>query len=344
MPVTLKDIAEKAGVSKPVVSAVLNNRSKNSRVGKATRKRILDLAKELHYIPNTAAQSLTTKETKCVHVVLPSFKFFEVEHNAHMVSSLQAYLYERGYKLQVTSLQYALQDDRLIETINADGIVYFYWGAKGELVEQMQKLEVPVIVVNAKYDAGNASNVYLDEGAGLYDLFKKIVAAGHKDITFVGTYMGDLVHQSGLAGLQRAVKESPGVNFKYIRLREDVGHITTLDRVQSLARRGLEQALAAEPKPTVVMYNSDVQAMAGVKNALDMGYKVPDDISITGTGDLMLAASCATLLTTTENKSMEMGEIMGEMILDKIVNRNDEIQQIGVKPKAIIRESLSQLK
>jgi DNA-binding LacI/PurR family transcriptional regulator len=131
MPVTLKDIAQEAGVSMPVVSAVLNKKSKNSRVGEGTRKRIEEIADRLNYLPNITAQNLRTRQTQTINVVIPSFQLFETERYTQVVNGLQNYLIANDYHLQVTSLEHAFRNDRLIKSIQTDGIVLFYWGMKG---------------------------------------------------------------------------------------------------------------------------------------------------------------------------------------------------------------------
>ena len=70
--ITIKDIADLAGVSKTTVSKVLNN--KDQKISEATRQKILDIIKETNYVPNKMAQSLVTKKTKTIGLIIPDIR------------------------------------------------------------------------------------------------------------------------------------------------------------------------------------------------------------------------------------------------------------------------------
>lgn len=343
MPATLKQIAEKCGVSLPVVSAVLNKKSRNSRVGEETRKRIEQIADQLNYLPNVTAQNLREKKTNIINVVIPSFRFFEVEGNTHTVNSLQTSLNKAGYSLQVTSLDWAFKDQKLIKHIHTDGIILFYWGLKHDLVAELNKLEVPVLVLNGKYDGGQASNLYIDHRSGMYDLAKKVVEAGHTRIAYINTYPGNINHQEMFGGLEEAAGRFGGVSLENIRILPDPAININTEQGAQMGRKGLDMALALDSQPTVVMFNEDLIAMAAVKRAHKLGLRVPEDISITGAGDSRYAEVCETALTTTENKAWEEGLKAAEVTLEMIRSGRSMTKQVIIPVKAVIRESLKKI-
>ena len=342
MKLTMQNIAEKAGVSRYAVSAVIRNDFSSKRVSKEKQERIRNLIKQYNFIPNETAQKLVNKKTRTITLVVPSYLFFESEFNTILTHTLQEYLMDHNYTLQVTSLATSFKENRLIQHIHTDGIVIMFWQDTFiPIIKQLCGLEKPVLTLRGKCGLEGVSNVYIDNRAGMYDLTKALIAAGHRNIAHVNAHHTDVYHEEGLAGIRAAVQETKGITFRDFKTRVDFNNPTTSQRLIDIGKRGLHQVQKEFPRATAIMFNDDLEAMGAVKEARQVGIAVPGALSVTGNGGFPVAEGNTIGISTTESKAPETGQKAGEIMLHCLAGNSS--QQVGIQTKAVIKESIGTL-
>ena len=344
MPITIKEIAKKAGVSFPVVSAVVNDNYKNTRVSEEKREKILKIIQQFNFMPNTTARNLAKGRTQTINMVIPSTLFFAVKSYTQFIIGLQSYLIKQNYHLQFTSLEARYQQYKNVGRIHGDAIVMFYWGAKYiKVIRALSRFGLPVLSVYGRCTVKDVANLYYDNHTAMYLLAKKVIENGHQNIALAASYIGDTYHRQGLAGIKKAVEEKGISHFNCIDITPDQNLQMESDRLIKIGQIGVRKALELSPRPTVLMFNHDVSAVAAINEARSLGISVPEELSITGNGNDPAGFLCRPQLTTTESKGQETGARAGELLLALIEKKGKHFPHEKVALQPIIRESLRRI-
>jgi LacI family transcriptional regulator len=182
MTVTLKDIAEKAGVTSATVSMVINNKP---NISEATRKKVLKIAKELNYYPNVIARGLATKKSNSIGVIVPNLA------SSFIVRILQ------GIKSTNRDIDYTVQlfdtvgqkesesqlFQRLARERRIDGVILISATVTEEELNIFREESVPSIVVARKCE--NLDSVYVNNEQGAFDATDYLIGKGHRVIACV---------------------------------------------------------------------------------------------------------------------------------------------------------------
>ena len=182
--VTLKTIAREVGLSPATVSLVLNGRP--VRVSDENRRRILDVARREHYIPNQIARSLVTQHTQTLGLIVPNIesRFF-----SSFAKMLEMKCRRRGYALFITNSDNSTSNDadlvRLLVNRGADGIFIITSDeveASKQLIADLEQLPVPYVMVDRTIDALDCDKVTFNNELGGYLATKYLLDHGHRRI------------------------------------------------------------------------------------------------------------------------------------------------------------------
>ena len=279
--VTISDIAERAGVSKGAVSYALNGRPGVSDV---TRERILAIARELGWYPNRAARALSAERADACGLVVArpartlALEPFFMEFIAGVESELSA----RSIALTI----------QLVETLEDEIEVYKRWWGERRVdgvlvvdlrhddprVDELVRLGLPAVVVGGPVENRALPAIWHDEAGVVVEAVRYVAALGH---TRIGRVAGvdEFVHTAQRTeGFLSATRE--------LGLEADV--IATDYSPESGARATRRFLSALEP-PSAIIYDSDLLAVTGLGVAQQMGFAVPDDVSIVGWDDSLIS-------------------------------------------------------
>ncbi|WP_314146011.1 LacI family DNA-binding transcriptional regulator [uncultured Leifsonia sp.] len=309
---TIADIAARAGVSPGAVSFALNNRP---GVSAATRARILEIAREMHWRPHSAARALGGARAGTVGFVLtrPARTLGTESFFGDLISGIQLGLTGShvGMNLLVArDLEEEL--DTYQEWWNGhqvDGVVLIDPRTNDPRVDLLAKLGMPTVVIGSKPSPdGEAPTIWIDDRDAALTVYRYLHALGHRRIAHV-------------AG--RADFEHTGMRISAL---ETFARTVGLDHAQSLttdysAAEGehATRRLLSEPEPpTAIVYDNDVLAVAGLGVASEMGVPVPDRLSIISFDDSAMARLVRPSLTTLTRDTVELGERAARLLLDQI--------------------------
>lgn len=207
MKVSLQFIADKAGVSKSLVSKVLNGRA--VRVAEDTKKRILDVAKTYNYVPNRLAMNLRTKTTHTIALIVPNISFEFFSKLCYAVESRAA---ELGYNVIIcNTLENIDKEKQHLELCRmgiVDGIIICPTGEKENIAEfqYLMNQEFPIVFVDRYIKQLDVPAVITDNTLASYELTTQFIESGYKDILFINRRHGTSDQEERYNGYEKAMK------------------------------------------------------------------------------------------------------------------------------------------
>ncbi|MFD0733223.1 LacI family DNA-binding transcriptional regulator [Planotetraspora mira] len=279
---TITDIARQAGVSKGAVSYALNGQP---GVSEATRARILAIAEEIGWRPNIAARALNGARANAIGLALcrPARILGMEPFFMELISGIEAELSARSCALLL----------QVVADHDAEMAVYRRWWGEGRVdgailvdlhvddrrVPEIESLGLPAVVIGHPSAAGSLVPVWSDDGAAVRETVEYLAALGHRNIARV-------------AGLPRLVHTSiRDEAFGNICRQLGLAEHTTVhtDYTGEEGARATRRLLSSSRRPTAIVYDNDIMAVAGLSVAQEMRLSVPADLSIVAWDDSPLS-------------------------------------------------------
>ena len=331
---TMRDIAAVARVSQSTVSRVLNDAPTRVPIAPETRQRVIEAARELGYRPNPLARGLRGAPTMLLGAVIRDIldPFF-----AGAVEALSVEAMARGYNV-VLGHAHGRADEALalttvLETRHCDAIVLL-----GDMQDQPRLLAdlrdsvVPVVALWQGSDAPDLPSIDVDNRAGIVAGLEHLVGLGHERIAFVsGRLLGDIRERQD-AFVAFMTDRFGGVPDGYIQQAPNTA---------AGGEAALHALFALDTPPTAIMTSTDAMAIGVLHAAHSLGRVVPDELSVVGFDDIILASHTVPALTTLR---MPTAEIVGlgvqlaiELARDPRARREPAVTII--EPSLIVRKS-----
>lgn len=318
---TLKEIAARAGVSAATVSYVLNN---SAKVSDETKRKVEKIIQETGYRSNMLAQSLRKNHTSLVGVVVEDITVWQT---AYVIDGINALAKEKGYQIILSNLRLLAKIESQFEHISkfredidqavdillgmqVDGIIYIGMHDR-KITDVLHGINKPV-VYSYCYTADEGSSVRYSNEKAAYLLTRQFIERGHRSFVVVkGSEQSEPTYLR-LKGIQRALKEE-GIEL-------DDRYIITGDWKYKQTRSAVEELLKDKGCPRAFVAMNDEMAVAVRDAAQEMGFQVPDDISISGFDNSNIVHYGRPKITTVALPLQEMGYKAMELVLDKIEN------------------------
>ncbi|ANY06006.1 LacI family DNA-binding transcriptional regulator [Pseudonocardia sp. HH130630-07] len=311
-PVRLADVAAAAGVSRPLVSRVLNG-DPAVRAAPETRSRILETAKRLGYVPNVAAQSLRVNRTGLIGLVvhdLSSPIYLDLMRGARAEAS------RHNYFLVLGDVDELLDDEAaftiLVSGRRVDGLVV--QGGHGEFDRRIADIAgaLPTVVVNAPAAEGSSVvQVFPDERAATRLLTEHLIGLGHRRIGLVSGPENSLTSRSRVEGVEAALTGAG----RTLRAEDRVHTEWTAEG----GRSGLAELVARHPgpdRPTALVAGNSLIGIGMLGAAAAHGLSVPGDVSVAAVHDTWLSEHLVPSLTTVSLPLQEVGTLAVRTLLD----------------------------
>ncbi|MFF3483130.1 LacI family DNA-binding transcriptional regulator [Streptomyces sp. NPDC002701] len=280
---TMKDIAQRAGVSESAVSFALNDRPGVSEI---TRDRVRRVAEQLGWRPSTAARQLSGEGTATVGLVVarPADTLGVDSFFLQLISGIQEVLAERHLGLLF----------QVVEDVDDECAVYRRWWAEhrvdGVLVvdprtddarpDLLDELGLPAVVIGGAPDARHPglSTVWADDAGAMASVVGRLHELGHRRI----------VHIAGLPGLAHTERRIRTLRAEADRRGLAEVRSVTTDYSDAEGAAVTRRVLEGGSPPTALVYDNDVMAVAGVAAATELGFSVPGDVSVVAWEDSAL--------------------------------------------------------
>lgn len=316
--VTLKDIANAAGVSEMTASRALRNQND---VAKKTVERVKEAAERLGYLPNQAASMLASRVSKIIPLIVPSLNntvFLDV------IDGAQDVINSAGYQMMLGNLKYSMESETqtltslmswspaaviVAGTEHADTTYKLLSNAQCPVIEIMDLTDSPIdiCVGFSQVDAGREMGEYL-------------LKQGYRRIAYVGNQLEkDKRAMKRYSGLEQAIHQS-GLNDV-----EDALQISIPDHYGSKAgARILEVIVNEHPDIDCIYFSNDDLAVGALLNAARLGISVPGQIAIAGFNGLETGQIMTPRLTTSLTPRYEIGQRAAQIALDCIAGNKPE--------------------
>jgi LacI family transcriptional regulator len=323
-------------VSISTVSRALNG---SYGVHKRTREQVLQLAKELGYVPDANAKSLVNKKSGLVGVIIPEYdhevrpEFFELLPHLNKTLKLHG---KNTIILSFPPRSYQANDlDRLMKQRNLEGCIILPGFLESHpILRDAKKLNLPVVVLEEETIGRYCSNIGTDEVEGAYKAVTYLIENGHKRIGFVnGPY--DYVHicKERFLGYKKAMEEA-GLYF-------DQRFIVNSDFTGAGGAKSIQQLLKQNPSITAVFFANDLMAMGAISYLCAQGYKIPEDLSIVGYDGLFMTEYYNPPLTTIQNNNQRIGIQAAELLIELI--NGGAGRRVRVSPVLLERKTVKRL-
>jgi DNA-binding LacI/PurR family transcriptional regulator len=278
MPATLRDVADRAGVSIRTVSNVVSG---YEHVSARMRERVMAAIAELDYRPNPVARTLRTGRTGVLALVVPEIDVPYFSQLARDVIDAAAQL---GFRVMIDQTghdharerQLLLGEDR---TMLFDGILFSPLVTRAELLEMKHTTTMPLILLGEHEFDGRFDHVAIDNVAAARDAVGHLIASGRSRIAAIGAQPEEEYEtpRQRTAGYESALAGA-GLELDP-RLMRPSAHYSRTDGYD--AARDL---LALHPD--AIFCYSDLLAMGAMRAVFDAGLRVPDDVAVIGVDDI----------------------------------------------------------
>ncbi|MBS4193747.1 LacI family DNA-binding transcriptional regulator [Lederbergia citri] len=330
---TIKDIAKVAGVSVTTVSRALNG---YSDVSEKTRKKIELIAKELNYSPNTLARSLVMNKSKTIGLLISGIHkgMIKDDFMVEILAGIDDYVAYTDYDLILFSTNSTKQREKtysqLIRERKVDGVILQGMKTEDPYLKEVVESDIPCVLIDIPIKSSTVGYVTTDNVLGAKKATEYLIGLGHKNIAMMNGHNFAFVSQSRLEGYLEALNEADiAVNWEWI---------VNGEFEESVAERVATYLLTKNPEITAIFCASDLMAFGTMKAAKNLGISVPDELSIIGFDDILLASYVTPPLTTIAQDKFEMGYQAAKLLLEMLENR-EGVHGIYLDTELKVRES-----
>jgi LacI family transcriptional regulator len=329
MRATIKDIAEKAGVSVATVSRAINGMD---GMGEDTRKRILKIAEALNYHANLWARGLVLKKGNVFEIVIPQTSEFAFSNPfyAEILKGIGKKARELGKHLLLSFAGKESYVTMYRHGLSA-GIIVVGNRIDDPEITEAWKAKVPLVLIPGYPGEKGIPSIDCESSDGSSKAVDYLVSLGHRQIGFLNGPQNSKFSIERLAGYIEALKKN-GLPFQKELVLES-------DFTQEGAYEGMKKFLSWSKVPTAVIIINDYSALGALKAAKEMGYRVPQDISIVGFGDVPFASMVTPPLTTIREPFQRMGYEAAVAIIKLIEGKRLLKNNVVFPVELIIRES-----
>ncbi|MFE3111489.1 LacI family DNA-binding transcriptional regulator [Kitasatospora indigofera] len=311
---TMADIARQAGVSRVTVSYALNGRP---GVSEQMRERILGIARDLGFNPNTSARALHGTAARPLGMTLrrPASDAHTVEvFRRELISGIQTELAARDLGLALQYVGDAAEEVAVYRRWHAErrvgGVLVCDLEADDPRIGPLAAIGLPAVVVGGPVPGNALPGIWSDDATAVEAVVRHLAGLGHRGITRVSGPAG-MLHTAVRDAAFRAACAAAGVGASIACADYTV-------RTGGLATR---RVLSSPHRPTAIAYDNDVMAVAGLAVAREMGLRVPADLSIVAFDDSPLCRAVRPALTVLSRDIVAYGAHAARLLFETIEGR-----------------------
>jgi len=304
---TIREVARSAGVSIATVSRVFNN---SSLVNSETAERVLGVAADLDYWPNSAAQGLATRSTRTFGVLLPDLFG---EFYSDLIRGIDRKARLDNFQILLSS-SHSNSEDVLSATRSMlgriDGLIMMAPDEESiDTVERVRR-RIPVVLLSPRTHVERCHSLGIDYFGGAKAVVEHLMSLGHNQIAFISGPKGNVDAEDRLRGFQEAFTSAGRDPGQAMVIDGDFREITGFEAGPIL--------LGLKPRPTAVFTANDSMAI-GLLAALNRaGCRVPEDMAVVGFDNVAIAGFLNPPLTTVHVDACGMGAQAVELLLGDI--------------------------
>lgn len=287
---SIRDVAERAGVSIATVSRTVN---RISTVDPELASRVWKAIEEVGYLPNTQARALVSGRSHMLGLIVSEITnpFFP-----ELVQEFENLAVAQGYEVLIGSTNYEpARTESLIRRMlqrNVDGVAIMTFGIEEELVQKLVEREFPLVFIDQGPDLPNIRVLKVDYAEGIRQSVQHLAALGHRKVAFIS---GPLRLRSAASRRDAFVRSMAELGLKVPAECMIEGSHTMEGGIAAM-----EKLAALAELPTAIMCSNDMTAIGVLHGLYRTTHRVPEEISVVGFDDIHLAQFMLPPLTTVQ--------------------------------------------
>ena len=326
---TIREVAERAGVSYATVSHVINN---TRVVSPETRQRVLAAMAELNYRPNALARSLRQGKTNTLGLVLPDSAnpFF-----AEISRSIEDKAFNKGYSVFLCNTELDTERELFYVDVlskkQVDGIIFVAAGDQTDSLDFLVREGMPVVMIDRNVPNVQVDAVLPDHRLGGFLATQHLLKLGHTRIACIAGPSSITPSAERITGYRNALEQANIPYDEKLVIRGDYHAQSGMDITSSI--------LMMDPRPTAIFALNDLMALGALRAAAEAGCSVPKDLAVVGYDNLELSQYTNPPLTTIAQPKKEIGVQAVNLLVERIAQKNRPPSRVVLPPELIVRRS-----
>ncbi|MBN1266972.1 MAG: LacI family DNA-binding transcriptional regulator [Anaerolineales bacterium] len=326
---TIREVAQRAGVSPTTVSHVINQ---TRYVSEEVTVRVHMAMQELGYRPNALARSLRCGETKTIGLILPDSSnpyFAELGH------AIESQVFSYGYSLILCNSEGDQKKETFYTQVlmekQVDGIMFISSGDEGSSIQSLLDHQVPLVVIDRICGALDIDVVLTDNFQGGYAAGSYLAGLAHTRIGMITGPIRVTPSAERGTGFQQALADHGIEVEKGLIVR---GAFNAASGYQAA-----EKLLSINEPPTAIFASNDLMAIGTLRAAYEHGLSVPQDLSLIGFDDIELASYVVPPLTTIAQPKEQIGQAAVDLLIKRITDPVRETERVVLQNSLVLRNS-----
>lgn len=332
--VSLRDLAKELNISIPTVSRALKN---HPDISTELKTKVLELSRKLNYstLKPTSKQQNTKQQTKTIGVIVPNM---ERSFYASIISGIENYAKKDGYFIIIANSResYTTETECLENLIklNVDGLIVCLSQETNDYThfDHARAKDIPVVFFDRVCRTSEYSSVIADNADAAKELVQHLIDNGAKNIAHIAGPENLNITKERIDGYLKCLSQN-NISFNnellvYCNLSVDS------------TKKAITKLISAKQIPDAIFCVNDTVAFVAMKELKNKGFKIPDDIAITGFNNEFHSMFVEPPLTTIMHPTIELGEESARLIIRQIESEHPHApRQIVMKTQLIVRES-----
>jgi DNA-binding LacI/PurR family transcriptional regulator len=326
---TLKEVADRAGVSTATVSRVLNG---YPYIKDNTRKRVLKAIKDLEYRPSRVARRLRKRGAQILGLVIADISN---PYYSAVIQSIENIAYANKYSMLLCNSSEEPERERMYLDVLLEEQV------AGVIISPVDELStsckafidqgIPIVAIDRRFRNLDFNSVLVDNVMGAFDATNHLIQLGHQRIGLIAGPSHLTTGRERQEGYEKAIVEKDlDLDKNLIRngdFKQKSGYTITLELLQM------------RDAPTAIFVSNNLMTLGALNAIHDLGLRIPQDVAIVGFDDLSWAPSLNPPLTAVAQPTHELGKWAANLLLQGVAGNSKEPVEIILKPSLIVRES-----
>jgi len=258
------------------------------------------------------------------------------------ISEIESVLTEAGYNIVLIPINFKSDEEQVFKKITTAqaGAVFSLHYAKKDLFYKLERIGVPVIILHNCDFQDKFSSVSFDDLQGAYEATSYLLKLGHTRIAYVEYEHKDLfsIKNDRFFGFKKAIDEYHAEFNKRLKISIDYNNMgQTSSRLAGIFDK--------EDKPTAVFVHDDYLALRVIHTLNELGFSIPEDVSIIAPGDVVVYSEpYVPQITTMKINTILIGRLAAELLINRLKNNPNDIQVLRVKEQLVDRGSCKEIK
>lgn len=333
---TIRDVARESGVSVTTVSTVLNNAPRP--VSEATRAKVLDVARRLHYVPTASAIRLVKGRSNVIGMAFPNVETSLVTNYnaAKVLAGVLAVAADEGYVVQLNPQPWVGGADGVsqVRATGVDGVLLLWPSQTSDQTDSLAQSGIPVVVIAASANSSSAltTSVDVENVLGGRMAAEHLIHLGHQEAVYVAGALGQESVHHRYRGFCDVFEE------KNLPKPDMIGF--SFD--PSVVEQAVDAYFRQGSHATGYFATNDSLALSVIRVAAEHGLQTPRDISVVGFDDAPFAQHMSPMLTTFVVHMETIAETAMRQLIRLI--SGESVDNVRIPPLLVLRESTAPLR